>query len=110
MNKDQRDKIDALITEAKKLKEKLETTNKALDLYRDDVQGLVDQVDAIKDEEQEKIDALPENMANGDKAETMQNAVDTLETAKDALESMRDKLEMDLDDMDEAIGGLEELI
>jgi hypothetical protein len=52
-------------------------------------------VEAIKDEEQEALEGLPESLQSSDKADTMSAAVDSLDSA---LRSLDDIVSLDLDE------------
>ena len=50
-------------------------------------------LEAIKDEEQEAYDNLPESLLYSDKGEKMSEAIDNLETACSSLEEIQENLD-----------------
>lgn len=54
------------------------------------IETLVDELDAVKDEEQDYFDAIPENLQSSQNYETSETACDALE---DATSSLRDIIE-----------------
>ena len=58
-----------------------------IDLLRTVVDDMTTAIEAIRDEEQEYLDAMPESLAGGDKGSAAQQAIDALD---DALESLED--------------------
>lgn len=84
MNNARRKEIEKLIEEASALEGKLD--------------DLKTQIEAIRDEEQDYLDNMPESLQNSQKAEMAQAAIDALESAPEPLEL----------DMDEVISYLNE--
>ena len=72
MNKDRRARIQALI-------------NKLEDIKED--------IDFIKDEEQEYYDNMPENFQTGEKGDKAQEAIDNLDYAYSSIEEVVEYLE-----------------
>ena len=66
---------------------------KAINALLSQVEDLTAQVEALRDEEQEYFDNMPESFQGGEKGETSQAAIDNLENAFNALEGVRDDLE-----------------
>jgi predicted nucleic acid-binding Zn-ribbon protein len=89
MNKDRRKAIAAAAEALDKLKESVES-------HQVDVEGL-------KDEEQEYLDAMPEALQGGDKYSAGEEAVSKLEEANDALTEAVSNLETAI----EALNGVE---
>lgn len=54
------------------------------------VEDLIPNLENLRDEEQEYLDAMPENMQDGDKGEVAREAVSKLEEAIEALQEMVD--------------------
>jgi archaellum component FlaC len=52
---------------------------------QNDLSGIKDELDAVRDAEQEALDALPENQQNGERGETMAEYVSALTTAADGI-------------------------
>lgn len=50
-------------------------------------------ISAIKDEEQEKYDNMPESFQNGEKGGRLQEGIDALQEAEDEITSAKDNLE-----------------
>lgn len=72
---------------------------------RKKLQGYVDSLDEIKsnietmmEEEQEKLDNMPEGLQESERGEAMQEAIDNLENASSSLEEA-------IDYLNEIIGG-----
>ena len=72
MNKGRRKSINDIITE----------------LY-----GIRSSIEALRDEEQESLDNLPDNLQYSTRAERMQEAIDSIEYACDAIDEAMDNLE-----------------
>lgn len=100
MNNDRRKAIRALAAEVTALNAILsDAIGKAEDLHS--------QLEALKDEEQEYYDNMPEGLQNSDKGSVAQEAIDNLENALSALESLKDfdnELENAADAMESACG------
>lgn len=60
------------------------------------LEDLRDEIEALKDEEQEKYDNLPESLQDSERGETFTDNVDNMETA--------------YDDIDDAISNLQEIL
>lgn len=50
--------------------------------------GLKEELDNVKDEEQEALDSMPENLQESERGEEMQTAIDVMEDACGDLESI----------------------
>lgn len=87
MNAQRRKTIDGIITRLNKIKDEMNDIR--LDIY------------SVKEEEEECFGNLPESMQDGEKAETMQDAMDALDSAYDAV--MDDQCV----DLEEAVSQLE---
>ena len=61
------------------------------------------ELDAIKEEEQEKYDNLSEGLQESEMGETMQAAIDTLDEACSDLESARDEVETTYRNLEELL-------
>ena len=48
--------------------------------------GLKEELDSVKDEEQEALDSMPENLQESERGEEMQKAIDVMEDACGDLE------------------------
>ena len=83
MNKDRRKALADLVKDIEALAQR-----------RDE---LVSELEAIKDEEQEYFDAMPESLQSGEKGSGAEEAIGHLETACEALE------ELDFDSVTSAI-------
>lgn len=66
---------------------------KAINALLSQVEDLTAQVEALRDEEQEYFDNMPESFQGGEKGETAQAAIDALENAFNGLESVHEYLE-----------------
>ena len=85
MNKERRNKIDKAIEEVNRLQDALE--------------GLQQIVEEIRDEEQEYLENIPENLQGSERYETAESAVESLENAVGWFDNL---------DIDELISALEE--
>ena len=59
---------------------------KAITAVQEAIGNAQAEAESLRDEEQEAFDNLPELFQQGDKGETMQNAIDALEQAISSLE------------------------
>lgn len=87
MNNKRRKTIDEIITRLNKIKDEFD------DIRLD--------INSIKDEEENCLGSIPESMQDGDKAQTMQDAVDSLDSAYEAV------MDDSCIDIDEALNQLE---
>lgn len=55
---------------------------------RNELSGVLDIVTRIRDEEQEKLDNMPENLQDSERAERFQEGIDKLEEITDLLEEL----------------------
>lgn len=69
VNKKQRKTLDGLIEQLGDLAGKLD--------------DLKNEIEAIKDEEQEKLDNMPDSLRDGDKGDTLSSIIEMLQTAED---------------------------
>lgn len=110
MNKQQRKRIKALIGELQKLVDSDDLTKE--NGWRDTLSDIIDELEVLSDEEQDKFDNLPDNLTFSSKADEYQNAIDALQ---EALCSVNDAYAEDItgdavNDMLEAIDILEPLL
>ena len=85
MNKERRRKIDKTVENVNSLQNVLEE--------------LQQQIEEIRDEEQDYLDNIPENLQNSERYETAENALDNLEEAVNWFDNI---------DIDELLSLLEE--
>jgi len=85
MNKERRTQIDGLIKDI----ETLQNTLSALS----DIDATTNNVDGIKDAEQEYYDAMPESFQNGDKGSIATEAISNLEEAFSQMEAAQTAIE-----------------
>lgn len=71
MNKQRRERLSKLISQAEEMSAELE---------------------AIRDEEQEAFDNMPENMQGGERGDKMQEAIEAMDTAITSLEDFNGQL------------------
>lgn len=69
-----------------------------VDAVKEEAESLKSDIEAIKDEEQEAFDNMPEGLQNGEKGETVTEAINKLQEAEDALGTIED---LDLPDFEE---------
>lgn len=110
MNEDRRTRLNAAISDINKAQEILKNIN------RDEVTALIngakEVVDEVRDEEQETLENMPENMQGGERGQAMEEAVSILEEASSELEELTDNAEIieqlihDLEDVATKITGL----
>lgn len=69
------------------------TRRKAIQSIMDKLEELMEEIEAIKDEEQEAYDNLPESLQNSERGEAMDSAVYNLEDAAENVQLVIDALE-----------------
>ena len=69
------------------------TRRKAIKAIMDKLQDLMDDIEAIKDEEQEAYDNLPESIQNSERGEAMDSAIYNLDDAAESVQLVLDALE-----------------
>lgn len=92
MNKTRRQAID-------KIKQRI-----AEEIPTDIISSILEDIEAIKDEEQESLDNMPENLQGSERYEASEAAVDSLDEAYSALEELNDNIQNALDYLDDAKG------
>lgn len=92
MNKTRRQAID-------KIKQRI-----AEEIPTDIISSILEDIEAIKDEEQESLDNMPENLQGSERYEISEAAVDSLDEAYSALEELNDNIQDALDYLDDAKG------
>lgn len=86
----------------------LVTARDAIEAVRVTAAALKERAEAIRDEEQEYLDAMPESLQSGERGGDAQAAIEQLETAIEALDAL-ESLEIDsLDCEDEVVQALDE--
>ena len=79
MNRDRRRKIGRII--------------KALETTIQNCEDIYNNLDETRDEEEEALDAMPDNLRETERAQVCEEAIDALETAVDMVASAQEKLE-----------------
>ena len=79
----------------------IEEVIKRLNDVQAEMEAILEDVDGLKDEEQEYLDNMPENLQGSDRYSAAEEAVGNLEAARDTLEELKDQI-------DDVTGGLEE--
>lgn len=97
MNKDRRKAIAVQQTAIETFKERVNKLAASISELIDDgmedaVDDIKNDIETIRDEEQEYYDNMAENLQGGEKGENAQNAVTELESAMNMLDELRDKL------------------
>lgn len=69
------------------------TRRKAIQSIMNKLEELMEEIEAIKDEEQEAYDNLPESIQNSERGEAMDSAVYNLEDAAENVQLVIDALE-----------------
>lgn len=72
----------------KERRKEIEQATQLLGDISEKVAELIAQIEGIRDAEQEAFDALPESFQEGDRGQTMQEAIDSLENALSELECL----------------------
>lgn len=96
MNKSRRNELSKIIRRLNAIRDK------------EDLYGLIDELDTLKDEEQDYYDNIPENLQNSQRAQDSEQAIDNLEEALDLLNEVYDADEIDDDLIQQAINKIEE--
>lgn len=86
MNKERRKRIEAAIKSVEGLEEHIQAMTTTLS----EIQS---EIEAIRDEEQEYLDNMPEAMQSGSKGEVAQDAINNLESAYEPIGSLLSTLE-----------------
>ena len=90
MNKDRRKEIDKIIAKVEGMAEEfasLKTT----------VEELISEIETVRDEEQEYMDAMPESLQSSDKYYAAEAAVSNMDEALSAIQEIESGLTIDLD-------------
>lgn len=95
MNKQRRKDIAALIAKIGDLKTQIEAL---------DIEGLLEEIEDIKSQEEEYKDNMPQAMQDGDKGSAADEAISHLETASSTFGEFKDAI----DKLDEVVTELEE--
>ena len=81
MNEARRKAINLLDKDIEKLADLHAAMKSAIQSYNEAREELKDEVESIRDEEQEYFDNMPEGLQGGEKGEKAQEAIDALERA-----------------------------
>ncbi len=65
---------------------------KEIDKLTAQIEEIKEAIEALRDEEQEAFDNMPESLQDGERGEKMQSAIDALEYAADDLQECLDHL------------------
>lgn len=65
---------------------------KEIDKLTAQIEEIKEVIEALRDEEQEAFDNMPESLQDGERGEKMQSAIDALEYAADDLQECLDHL------------------
>ena len=68
------------------------TRRKEIDKLTAQIEEIKEAIEALRDEEQEAFDNMPESLQDGERGEKMQSAIDALEYAADDLQECLDHL------------------
>lgn len=91
MNKDRRNRVARMITALNRIVE-------------GGIEDLVSDLEALKDEEREAYDNMPEGLQQSERGQNAEEAAGYLETAHDALSSLQDSLNEAIDALENANG------
>lgn len=98
MNKERRKKIEAVCQQI------TEMTNK-LSEWRDDSSAMKEELETLRDEEQEYLDAMPESLKSGEKADASETIINEMNELLEKVEAIADALE-DLPDPEGVLNNL----
>ena len=88
MNKQQRQELSAIADRISPDEERLgamsEDERKA---YLDDLEKAKEDIESVRDDEQEKLDNMPDSLRDGSRGESIQEGIDNLEEAINHLEN-----------------------
>ena len=73
------------------------TRRKAIQKIIDTLEDLREDLDALKDEEQEAFDNLPESLQESEQGEAMEHSAYVLEDARDSIDLVIDSLAESID-------------
>jgi predicted RNase H-like HicB family nuclease len=98
MNKSRRNALSKIIRELNVIQNK------------NGLDGLIDELDTLKEEEQDYYNNIPENLQNSQRAQDSEQAIDNLEEAVDLLNEVynSDEAEIDSNLIQEIINMIEE--
>lgn len=106
MNKNRRKQITDLTAEIRKAANEFgESMSKARGSFED----LKNQIESIKDEEQEYKDSMPENMQSGEKGDRADTAINAMEEAMSALDEIEEAFTVLDEKPEEVAATLEEI-
>ena len=75
---------------------------------KEDLYSLINELESLKDEEQDYYDNIPENLQNSQRAQDSEQAIDNLEEALDLLNEVYDANDIDDDLIQQAIDKIED--
>ena len=90
MNKDRRKAIDKIIAKVEGMSEEFASLKAT-------VEELISEIETVRDEEQEYMDAMPENLQSSDKYYAAESAVSNMDEAMAAIQEIESGLTIDLD-------------
>lgn len=88
MNNNRRKQIEILIRELNKLEELAD--------------GIKQDIEAIKDEEQEYRDNMPENLQDGEKAQVSDSAIESLEECDSSMDEVLTGIQSTIESLNQA--------
>lgn len=107
MNNDRRKAITAQIIVVETLAKRAEEIKALIEALKEDASSVIDDITAIKDEEDEYRDAMPESLQQSERYYTSEAASEQMDTAIDNLREICD-IELDVLDLEEVITALDE--
>ena len=63
------------------------TRRTAIEKIRDKLMDLLEEIEQVKDQEQEAFDNMPEGLQSSERGEAMESAISSLEEAYDSVDS-----------------------
>lgn len=94
MNKQRRNSLNALQDRIAAL---------GLDDLHSTIREIIEELESLRDEEQDAFDNLPESLQQGERGQDMEAGIDNINTALDALETLADAMDGAQDAAFEAI-------
>jgi ABC-type transporter Mla subunit MlaD len=99
MNKERRKQLAAVMDSLGPLRERLAA-------LISDLEPIRDELESIRDDEQDAFDNSPESVQEGDRGQTMEEAISNIESAVDAVSELIDSL--GYFDVDSVLGNIDD--
>ncbi len=106
MNKMRRKQLDELMKQAEAMDELAGALRLAKAAFDEAADDLKNQIEELRDEEQEAYDSMPESLQDGERGQDMQSAIEHMETAMELLDT--EGIEIDSWCPDEIVSALDD--